>query len=466
MAAFAVRSIPAVYGLRNGKVVDAFVGALPEAEVRAWIGRLMPTEAETTLAEAKAMESTDPAASESRYRQSLDKDPENPEIQVGLARVLVGIGRYDEAGELVRTLEGHGFFTADVEAVKAELDLKLHAGGSGGVEAARAELAARPNDPALLLKLAEALAASGARGYEGVLGLCLALVEDHRKEAGDAARQVMLNIFQILPPDSEMANEYRRKLSAALLSEPSPRRGPSLLQFRASAASRRWRPAPSRAGWRSLRGVRRRACGPGRGSGGRSCRRRSPERTAPVRAVVGDEVDRPGVQCGVDPEGVFDAGLSRPWVVLVAPDHQQPAADLVVLGLAAVDLHRLERPDPLQLGLLGGERRRLGGSGGREHRGEDDGQDEPGRPTPRRRQPQFVNLIGGPLLHARRQFTSVVEHNGRNRPATRRLPHRPSVGKGAEGGAAPAERHRRCEGRTATVDPGRGPARRRGAGAT
>jgi putative thioredoxin len=41
--AFRVQSIPAVYALKDGQVVDGFMGALPEHEVRSFVERLLPT---------------------------------------------------------------------------------------------------------------------------------------------------------------------------------------------------------------------------------------------------------------------------------------------------------------------------------------------------------------------------------------------------------------------------------------
>jgi len=40
--AFQVQSIPAVYAMRDGKVIDGFVGAQPEHMVREFVQRLMP----------------------------------------------------------------------------------------------------------------------------------------------------------------------------------------------------------------------------------------------------------------------------------------------------------------------------------------------------------------------------------------------------------------------------------------
>src|SRR5262245_58544417 len=38
-AAFQVRSIPHVFALRNGQLLDQFMGALPEEQIREWLER-------------------------------------------------------------------------------------------------------------------------------------------------------------------------------------------------------------------------------------------------------------------------------------------------------------------------------------------------------------------------------------------------------------------------------------------
>ena len=64
-------------------------------------------------------------------------------------------------------------------------------------------------------QLAEALAAAGQ--YADALALCLELVERDRKGIGEKARQTMVAIFQLLPPDSELVTEYQRQLSLVLM---------------------------------------------------------------------------------------------------------------------------------------------------------------------------------------------------------------------------------------------------------
>ena len=66
---FGVRSIPAVFAVRDGKAVDGFVGVQPESVIRTWIDRLLPTPAETLAAEASLLERTDPQAAEEKYQR-------------------------------------------------------------------------------------------------------------------------------------------------------------------------------------------------------------------------------------------------------------------------------------------------------------------------------------------------------------------------------------------------------------
>jgi putative thioredoxin len=212
---FGVRSIPAVYGLRDGKAVDGFIGVQSETAIRAWLDRLMPTPIERMAAEARRLESSDPHAAEAKYNELLSLDPDSTPAQTGLARIALDQGRLDDAQARIVTLERQGFLEPEAERLKAELVLRLQAQGAGGVETARAALAEHPDDLNLKFQLAEALAASGQ--YADALALCLELVERDRKGVGERARQTMVAIFQLLPPESELVTEFQRQLSMVLM---------------------------------------------------------------------------------------------------------------------------------------------------------------------------------------------------------------------------------------------------------
>ena len=211
---FGVRSIPAVFGVRDGKAVEAFVGVQSESLIRAWLDRLLPTPAETIAAAAAQLERTDPQAAEEKFSAALSLDPDLPAAQTGLARIALEAGRLEDAQARIISMERRGFLEPAAEKLKAELTLRLQATQAGSVEAARAALADRPDDLTLKFQFAEALAAAGQ--YADALALCLELVERDRKGIGERARQTMVAIFQLLPPGSELATEYQRLLSLAL----------------------------------------------------------------------------------------------------------------------------------------------------------------------------------------------------------------------------------------------------------
>lgn len=211
---FGVQSIPYVVAIRDGNMVDAFRGALPESQVRQWIERILPSPAETLCSEAAVLEQSDPSGAESRLRQALELDPELAAARIALARVLLRSGRTDDARGHIDTLERRGFLESEAERVKAELEVVSVARESGGVDAARAVVAANPQDLNSQVRLAEALAAS--RQYREALDLCLDVIQRDKSGAGIAAKGAMLSILNLTADDAALAGEYRRKLATAL----------------------------------------------------------------------------------------------------------------------------------------------------------------------------------------------------------------------------------------------------------
>ena len=89
--AFQVQSIPAVFAMVDGKVVDGFVGAQPEPAVRDFVAKLggtkEPTEVERLVEEGD----------EASLRKALELEPDNHDAIIGLAEHLVAEERTDEA---------------------------------------------------------------------------------------------------------------------------------------------------------------------------------------------------------------------------------------------------------------------------------------------------------------------------------------------------------------------------------
>jgi putative thioredoxin len=206
---FQVQSIPAVFGVVGGEVVDFFAGALPESHVRAWLDRLLQA---ALLLEAQRCEATDPERAERNYREILVPQPDDRNALIGLGRLLEQQGRVDEAKAILQQLESRGFLEPEAEKLRAALDLRDK--GNVDVAALRQAADADPGNLELQLQLAQALAGSGM--YQEALEICLTLVERDRPGVGEQARQAMIDVFRVLPEGSSLVNEYRRKLAMLL----------------------------------------------------------------------------------------------------------------------------------------------------------------------------------------------------------------------------------------------------------
>ena len=128
-ASFQVQSIPAVYAVRNKKVVSGFVGAQPEATVRAWLTEVAPAPSEVDLLIA--------AGDEAALRKAVALEPANTTAIISLASVLIAKGTADGKKEALVFLERVPE-TAEVRHLLAEARVGDEA--AGGDDAVTAKL--------------------------------------------------------------------------------------------------------------------------------------------------------------------------------------------------------------------------------------------------------------------------------------------------------------------------------------
>jgi putative thioredoxin len=211
---FGVSGIPAVYAVRGGKIVDSFVGVLSEPQLREWIARILPSEAEQLVAAARALEADDPDAAEAHYRSAMLADVRDAAAKIALASLLLSLDRVDDCAVLVAELEARGFMEPAADRVRAELSIRQHGDAAGDVATLREAVAATPDDLAAQLRLSEALAAAGE--HEEALELALGVVQKDFGDLRQQARQVMVDMFGVLPSDSPLVSDYRRRLSTSL----------------------------------------------------------------------------------------------------------------------------------------------------------------------------------------------------------------------------------------------------------
>jgi putative thioredoxin len=168
-AAFQVQSIPAVLALRDRKVVDGFVGAVPRAEVEEFVGRLSPAPSEADQLVA--------AGDEESLRQALELEHDHPVAVAGLARILIDKGDPAEALALLGRIPE----SPETRQLSAEA------------------------------RLAEQKVEVPAEGIDGLLDGLLERVKDDND-----ARQEFVDLLETLGPDDPRTARYRKALAARL----------------------------------------------------------------------------------------------------------------------------------------------------------------------------------------------------------------------------------------------------------
>ena len=218
-----VQSVPTVVAVVQGQLVPLFQGALPESQVRQVIeqvvqmaGGTMPAEDLMAAAKAAAGEGQHEEAVEI-LRSLLADQPDNAEAIGLLGRSLIALGREAEAAALVATLPANVESHAEVQGVKAALEVAAKGReAQAKLSDLQARLAANADDHAARFDYAVALNALGRR--EEAAEQLLQIMRKQRHWNDDAARLQLLRFFEAWGLSDEVTVAARRRLSALLFS--------------------------------------------------------------------------------------------------------------------------------------------------------------------------------------------------------------------------------------------------------
>jgi putative thioredoxin len=215
-----IQSVPAVVAFQGGQMVDGFLGAVPESEIKAfidrWIGPAGP-DVEAMLTEAQArLESGDLDAAEAGFAAFLNVEPENASALAGIARIQIARGALDEARALLEAIPAAQANAPAVAAARAALALEEQAGSVGDLAYLLARVENVPSDHQARYDLAVALNAAGRR--DAAAQELLNIVKRERSWNDEAARKLLLQFFDSWGPTDPTTRAARRQLSSLLFS--------------------------------------------------------------------------------------------------------------------------------------------------------------------------------------------------------------------------------------------------------
>jgi putative thioredoxin len=213
---FQIKSIPTLMLLKDGKIVDGFSAALPEAQLREFLTHhqiiAKPQLAETP-AEDLEPEAVDPHQEVVRLRHAVAEAPEDDTLKLELGLALAATQSYAEALALFDALPANLSMDERVAKARARIDLAERVKDAPPIEVLLAAIAAKPEDfeAHRLLGLQYLVRGQAEAG----LAQLLELFRLNRDYQDGLPRKLLIEAFSTVD-DEDLVRQYRRKMASLL----------------------------------------------------------------------------------------------------------------------------------------------------------------------------------------------------------------------------------------------------------
>lgn len=226
-AGLRVQSIPAVFVFFQGQPIDAFVGALPDSEIKKMVDSLanvnaknpeganvasMLKQAEGFVAEGKLDHA------QALYSAVLEIEGENATAYTGLIKAFLAADNAEEATYLYENAPDAVKADKAWASVQTAFELKekmaKSALGADATRGLKAKVDAEPTNHQARFDYALALFAEGNR--ENAIDELLEIIKRDRKWNEEAARKELVTIFEALGPMDPLVIAARKRMSSIL----------------------------------------------------------------------------------------------------------------------------------------------------------------------------------------------------------------------------------------------------------
>ena len=213
-----IQSIPTVYGFVDGRPIDAFQGAQPESKIDAMIDKLIdatPGNKLPQLLEEAGVLFKDQKFDEAlkAYENLIVSYPGNPIAVIGLLRCFVQLKKYNEAKEILDSLDEELLHNEEIVKVKKLLS-SLDGADENDINELKSMVLQEPNNKEKRFELAEKYLLSNQ--IEIGFNELLYLFDQDSKWNDEAAKKKLLEYFDLLGFNDPNVLEARKKLSSLM----------------------------------------------------------------------------------------------------------------------------------------------------------------------------------------------------------------------------------------------------------
>ena len=214
-----IQSIPTVYGFVDGKPIDAFQGVQPESQIEKMIEKLIEAtpgnEIPKLLEEAEAFfkdQRFDDALN--IYENLISLDPGNPKCISGMLRCLVKLNRYQDASEILDSLDEKIIEDLEVQKIKKLIENMNSSSEGKSIQELKSILSNDPNNHDFRFELAEKYFSQNqsAEAFQELLNI----FDYDAKWKDEAAKKKLLQYFDLLGFADPNVIEARKKLSSLM----------------------------------------------------------------------------------------------------------------------------------------------------------------------------------------------------------------------------------------------------------
>ena len=209
-AAFGIRSLPTVVLVKEGQMIDGFMGALPEGQVREFLARHLAPAAEAPADTAPTVAES-PEQTINRLQTEIAAAPDKAELKLDLALAYMQAGNADAAATLLDALPPNLENDAKAKRLRGQLDFARALAGAPDASTLRARIAQNPDDHAArdLLGVRLLLDGDAAAGMDEFLYT----LRKQRDWNGGQAKKRLIAAFSVLD-DEDLVGTYRRKMAS------------------------------------------------------------------------------------------------------------------------------------------------------------------------------------------------------------------------------------------------------------